>query len=119
MLMRLSEGDKLGNYQILGSLGPGGRGEVYRARDATLKRDVALRVPLWAPDGRRRGFSAVSVCTIAGGAGSPGNIIVLSASGRLYRVSAAAGTPEPLTEIDERRGEFGLPLPLEAEPHQA
>jgi len=38
--MPLSAGDRLGHYEVLSSLGQGGMGEVYRARDTTLKRDV-------------------------------------------------------------------------------
>src|ERR1043166_1067840 len=42
--MTLTAGQKLGSYQILGLLGSGGQGEVYRAHDVALKRDVAIKV---------------------------------------------------------------------------
>jgi len=42
--MPLSVGDKLGPYEILAPIGAGGMGEVYRARDARLSRDVAIKV---------------------------------------------------------------------------
>src|SRR5271154_6331971 len=42
--MRLSAGDKLGPYEILSRIGAGGMGEVYRARDPRLNRDVAVKV---------------------------------------------------------------------------
>src|SRR5215471_7385417 len=42
--MPLSVGNHLGAYEVLAFIGKGGMGEVYRARDTKLKRDVALKV---------------------------------------------------------------------------
>src|SRR5271155_1578725 len=42
--MPLTAGTKLDGYEVLGLLGAGGMGEVYRARDPVLKREVAIKV---------------------------------------------------------------------------
>jgi serine/threonine protein kinase len=40
----LPPGSRLGPYEILGAIGAGGRGEVYRTRDTRLGREVAIKV---------------------------------------------------------------------------
>ena len=42
--MALTVGDRVGSYSVTAKIGEGGMGEVYRARDTKLDRDVALKV---------------------------------------------------------------------------
>jgi serine/threonine protein kinase len=42
--MAIAIGQQLGSYEITALLGKGGMGEVYRARDLKLKRDVAIKI---------------------------------------------------------------------------
>jgi serine/threonine protein kinase len=42
--MRLPTGTRIGPYEVVSSLGAGGMGEVYRARDTRLNRDTAIKV---------------------------------------------------------------------------
>ena len=57
--MSLSAGDRLGPFEITGLIGEGGMGQVYRARDAKLGRDVAIKVlpDAFARDAERLGDS--------------------------------------------------------------
>ena len=54
-LMPLAPGTRIGTYEVVASIGAGGMGEVYRARDTKLGRDVALKVlpDLFASDSER------------------------------------------------------------------
>src|SRR6201997_1208868 len=66
--MALTLGSKLGPYEIQSSLGAGGMGEVYRARDSRLKREVAIKVlpPAFSRDADRlRRFEQEALATAA------------------------------------------------------
>jgi len=53
--MSLTPGTRLGPYEISAQIGAGGMGEVYRARDSKLGRDVAIKIlpPIFAEDAGR------------------------------------------------------------------
>jgi WD40 repeat protein len=66
--MNLASGTKLGPYEIVSLLGAGGMGEVYRARDSRLKREVAIKVlpqALSADADRLRRFEQEALATAA------------------------------------------------------
>ncbi len=107
--MPLTIGSRLGSYEIVGLVGAGGMGEVYRARDTKLNRDVALKVlPIGAlanPIARARlvrearlaaSLNHPSICTVHD---------VDESDGRLY-VAMELVSGRPLAELI---GKDGLP----------
>src|SRR5215831_11658426 len=93
--MSLAPGTRLGPYEIVTTLGSGGMGEVYRARDARLKRDVAIKVlpPAFSSDpDRLRRFEHEA--QTAGGLNHP-NITAV------HDVGAHEGAPYIVTELLE------------------
>jgi eukaryotic-like serine/threonine-protein kinase len=71
--MPLPAGTKLDSFEIINPVGAGGMGEMFRARDTTLKRDVAIKVLPALREGRiveRFSFDASSVRSMAAAAGS-------------------------------------------------
>ena len=59
--MPLMVGSRLGAYEILSAIGAGGMGEVYKARDTKLDRDVAIKIlpEIFAVDPERLPASSV------------------------------------------------------------
>ena len=58
--MALAPGSRLGPYEVIAQIGVGGMGEVYRAIDTNLKRDVAIKVLPEAVRGRSRSAGPLS-----------------------------------------------------------
>jgi serine/threonine protein kinase len=91
--MTLTPGAKLDGYEILGPVGAGGMGEVYRARETTLKRDVAIKVlpEYWSRDPERlRRFEHEAQATAA--LNHP-NIV------SIFHVGQYDGSPYIVTEL--------------------
>ena len=64
--MALTPGTRLGPYEVVAAIGAGGMGEVYRATDTKLKREVAIKVlpASFAADADgSRGSSAKQKCS--------------------------------------------------------
>ena len=96
--MPLSVGDKLGPYEVLSSIGAGGMGEVYRARDSRLGRDVALKIlpPDMARDLSRRQRFELEARAVA--ALNHPNIVALYDVGEGYIVNELVDG-EPLSGV--------------------
>ncbi|HKO21533.1 MAG TPA: protein kinase, partial [Candidatus Eisenbacteria bacterium] len=93
--MPLAQGIKLGPYEILTPLGSGGMGEVYRARDSRLGRDVAVKVlpPSFAKDRER--LQRFEHEARAAGALSHPNVVAV------FDVGATDGIPYLVSELLE------------------
>ena len=107
--MTLQAGTRLGPYEILSPLGAGGMGEVYRARDTRLGRDVAIKVlpQAWAADPERlRRFEGEAR---AASALSDPHIVAV------FDVGTAGGVQFFATELvdgTDLRAQMGDPMPV-------
>ena len=108
--MALAKGAKFGAYEVSGALGAGGMGEVYRARDPRLKRDVAIKIvpAVFASDPQRlRRFEQEAHAVAA--LNHP-NILAV------YDIGSENGTPYIVSELLEgeslRERLRSGPLPL-------
>jgi Tol biopolymer transport system component len=93
--MKLTPGTKLGPYEVVSLLGAGGMGEVYRARDSRLKREVAIKVlpqALSLDADRLRRFEQEALATAA--LNHP-NILAV------FDIGASEGAPYVVSELLE------------------
>jgi Tol biopolymer transport system component len=93
--MKLNPGTKLGPYEVVSLLGAGGMGEVYRARDSRLKREVAIKVlpqALSLDADRLRRFEQEALATAA--LNHP-NILAV------FDIGASEGAPYVVSELLE------------------
>ena len=124
--MGLGAGDKLGAYEILGTLGAGGMGEVFRARDARLNRDVAIKVlpaALREDAGRLRRFeqearatgalnhpNVLAVYDVGEHDGAPFLVAAVPNANRTPALNACAlfSSPSLSRSLDLRATDFGM-----------
>src|SRR5262245_5076607 len=95
--MSLKPGDRLGPYEITAAIGAGGMGEVFRARDTRIARDVAIKVvhrDALSEPGRRQRFE---IEARAVGALNHANLLVL------FDVGLHDGAPYVVTELLDGR----------------
>jgi TolB-like protein/tetratricopeptide (TPR) repeat protein len=95
--MTLRAGTRLGRYEIIGPLGAGGMGEVYRALDPRLERSVAVKVlpAAWAGNPERLGRFEVE----ARAAAALNHPYILA----IYDIGSHEGTPYLVTELLDGR----------------
>ena len=93
--MRLVTGSRLGPYEVVAPIGHGGMGEVFRARDTRLGRDVALKVLPEAAHGDAERFQRFEREARAAGALNHPNVVVL------YDVGSQDGAPYLVSELLE------------------
>ena len=111
--MPIAPGSRLGPYEVLSALGAGGMGEVYRARDTRLERDVAVKVLsdalLTAPGAlerfqrEARAASALNhpnICTIFDVGSDPPFLAMELLEGETLQQRLAGGALEPSEAID-------------------
>ena len=103
--MRLSPGQRLGPYEILAPLGAGGMGEVYRARDTRLGREVAIKVlpEEFFEDKERKGRFEREARLLAAVVGA---LHVLASAAALAQLQMPdpkmmSGIPRPVTDLPD------------------
>src|SRR5579859_1943307 len=95
LMTRLQKGTRLGDYEIQSLLGVGGMGEVYRARDLRLRRDVAIKVlPAFVSSNPERLRRFEQEATAAAALNHP-NILAV------YQLGSYAGAPYLVSELLE------------------
>jgi predicted Ser/Thr protein kinase len=93
----LPPGTRIGSFQILASLGSGGMGEVYRARDTRLERDVALKILPKQTSPDRQALVRFAQEARAASALNHPNII------SIYEIGLAEGSPFIVMELIDGR----------------